>query len=423
MNTIKSKLGFIALLLLSVVVLIPSASSKYIKTFRSILVMDTQYAYYNVLWTENKGDNAPDVLTINSANYDTLVQPGRYLVMVKGGNGGDGYDASGTDIDGGYGGVLAGVMDFDPTKETIYVYLGTSGGDGISGCYTSESAARALAGCNSLEVSSSDEPTVGRGGLPLYNVTSFNKVTSGAGGGATLLYFATEGESFSQSELLFMAGGGGGGGSIYSTTAKAAGCGGAAGSNIISVNDSSHNCFASLATDDSGNTLVSVSESGGNTASGTLVGTVYYGYDGAGYSASVVGGTGGTTSGVSGGGNGYTGGGGGGSGGMAQEYSGAGGGGYGGGGSTYISYGSPKTSAGGGGGSSFVSERVESIDLATYIESLEATFEQMGYLKTDTRTDGLLTVNSDGTVTNNHTGDLEKYTYVVIAYLGPSTST
>ncbi len=428
MNAIKSKLGVVIILLLSVVILIPSASSKYVKSYRSILQLETSYSYYYVWYGANRGSDSPTSYEItynaNHASLKDLTVAGRYLVMVKGGNGGDGIDTvSGTFIEGGYGGVMAGIIDFDPKTQVLHVYLGNSGKDAIDG-YVS-STANSVGGKNALVnlyVDSANTwmkaDTLGGGGNAPYSTSNYTytAATSGGGGGSTILFLTGLNEAISLDNLLLVSGGGGSAGSIVSGTYKSAGVGGSGGSNVISSSSVS-DVFKNRATV---NGATYDNDDSFGYVAGNNPGVVYFAWDGTSGSVSAYGSGATTTHGTEGfnKGSGMIAHGDAGYGGISNIYGGAGGGGfYGGSGGTTLS----GVSGGGGGGSSFFSKKVEPIALSRYVENISAAFDQMGWLRCDSRPDGLLTVNADGTVIDNSHGHLEDYTYVVLAYLGPSS--
>mgnify|MGYP003291112975 CR=1 FL=1 len=427
MNAIKSKLAIVIVLLLSVVILIPSASSKYVKSYRSILQLETAYSYYYVWYGDKRGSVSPTTYEITyNANDDSLKDltvAGRYLIMVKGGNGGDGIDTvSGTFIEGGYGGVMAGIVDFDPKTQVLHVYLGNSGKDAMSGYSTAW--ANSSGGRNAvanLYVDAANTwkkaDTLGGGGNA-YAATQYSLATAGGGGGATLLFLTGLNEAISLDNLLLVSGGGGSAGNIVSGQYNSAGVGGSGGSNVISSSSVSA-VFKNRATID-GATYAEDNTFG--YVAGNNPGVVYFAWDGTSASASAYGSGATNTHGTLGfnRGSGMIAHGDAGYGGISNAYGGAGGGGFFGGTSGTTDLGSG-ASGGGGGGSSFFSKKVESVPLSTYVDNISAAFDQMGWLRCSSRPDGLLTVNADGTVIDNSHGHLEDYTYVVLAYVGPST--
>lgn len=90
-----------------------------------------------------KGEKVPDTYSNvysaipNGSDTHKITKAGKYIIILKGGNGGDGYKQSGGSvaarISGGNGGIVAGVGYFEK-DELLTIYLGTAGGDAAPGC-------------------------------------------------------------------------------------------------------------------------------------------------------------------------------------------------------------------------------------------------------------------------------------------------
>ena len=227
MNSIRTKFGLICILLLSVVMLIPSANSKYVSRYMTSLTLSTKKPYFNLWHSDTKGVRIPEVgsaeasgaatvangiITISKATDDQLVD-GYYLLIAKGGNGGRGLNTeTNTYVDGGYGGIMCGVIYFKPESESqsLIVYLGNGGGDAtketrwiedIDGNGSWETYDGAfLAGRNAFIRNNGNTFPASGGQGTTYNL-------SGAGGGAGTWVFLN---SNSYANTLMIAGGGGG---------------------------------------------------------------------------------------------------------------------------------------------------------------------------------------------------------------------
>lgn len=410
MSQIKTKLGFIVILLLSVVMIVPSASSKYIKHYRSIIRLESEVASYNLWWNYGHGSTvsasnmgvadatasssigSDGIITINSTTVPTLKSAGYYMLIAKGGNGGRGVDkTTGTYTSNatcGYGGVVCGIYYLDPATTTLKVCLGNNGADAITS-YSSAAVASSF-GRSAFKWVGQEDTTFypgdgGTGG----GISALGM--SGGGGGGTTWVFANSTDILSP---LMIAGGGGASGSS-TDGATGMGAGGGAGSNVLW---------------------------GGTTAaaSSKLSGTVYAGLSGAGAFNP----TGGSNSGGgdNGGGQGIAGKGYtttgwvcpglGGNAAQSDKYvGGGGGGGYAGGGGG--------DTGGGGGGASFISSSIDTsstlVNKASYITTMEDVFNI--YFP------GEFEYDDDTGMFYDKQGELERYSFFVLYYISASSPT
>ncbi len=202
MSQIKAKLCAIILLLLSVIMLIPAASSKYVRSYPIDLTLKTVLSYSRLFWTDKTGSE-PNLVTLANGDDDSPTQAGYYMIIAKGGNGGD---SAGT---GGYGGVVAAIFEYDPSSDgPIKIALGTS-------------ASSSSCGYNALDSDSDSALGVFRGGA-----CSDAEVFGGA---ATAVYIGDTYGFYDLSYLALIAAGGGGGDPTESYA------GGAGGSNVLST--------------------------------------------------------------------------------------------------------------------------------------------------------------------------------------------
>lgn len=415
MNQIKTKIGFILILLLSVVMLVPSASSKYVKQYRSIIMLKTTIPYMQMWYTEARGFYIPGgtktqwVSTIpfpikyfsyakngsssdgsladaNSGNTNSVIISGRtdkdglgkcsegyYFIVAKGGDGGSGYVSSSATSARGYGGIVAGVIKFNPSTQQLVVFLGGSGADGTSS-------------------GSNNQNDAGRTGIAEDAIMGgfAYKAQPGSGGAATMVFLTDEGSTYTKGNLIMVAGAAGGSGSGSSTHV-----GGAGGSNVVFYS-------GALTT-------------GEAFSKGDTIGYGYAAQDG-------VGGTSGNGAGVLVAGSGANA-----SGGLfsATAWSGQHGGSSiekGGGGGSGLNGGGGEYAGGAGGGSSFIkngtvmfygsanSMGTSEMNAAKYREYMQKIFEQY-------KVNGTYTVNSDGTITDKNAN---LSSFVALYYLGSS---
>lgn len=197
-SVIHKKLSLVCFLLLSLVIVIPSSSSKFVAQNSNLMYLRTVMPYTDLIWTDATGTNRDTIESLGKmytktytyGSTENKMTSGNYYFIARGGSGGNG---------GALGGVVMGKFTFDQNSDTISVFLGNSGGT------TAGDA-----------VYSGFETSPGFvGGGPSDNSSG----TSGAGGAGTIVINA---DSFTVLDNVIMLAGGGGGNST----------GGAGGSNI-----------------------------------------------------------------------------------------------------------------------------------------------------------------------------------------------
>lgn len=217
MSQIRAKLGMVFCLLLVVITFIPSASSKYVKSYPIDLSLKTVLAQGKLYWTDKAGE-MPDVYTFPSAEDKANFQDGYYMIIAKGGNGADSNGHP-----GGYGGVVSSIISYNPSSgNSIVIALG----------------------------SSADEKTCGYNALDTYAMeTTQNAVLRGgsysnafAGGAGTTVFV---GVGYNWGNLLLLAGGGGAG-NYQGSNSTTSFSGGAGGGNVVNATNSSNVTLADI---------------------------------------------------------------------------------------------------------------------------------------------------------------------------------
>lgn len=432
MKSIKTKFGFIYILLLTVVILIPSTSSKYVQKFMTSVTVNTVLPYHNIWWSDSVGGvtdmalngatgvYAMDVgvasgsitlsnnaILISSVTDPDLKADGYYLIIAKGGNGGRGFEMENQEpvfFNGGYGGIVAGVINFKPTQgDQLFVYLGTTGKDaechkkttsGVTNRYGRNLHPNTLAGgaTRSAGVFSSSDSSVVGSSRPIYYFYN-----SGSGAGTMVFLNGT-----SSSDNLLMVAGGGGGSSIKVFSDGSAGMGGKGGSNVVfydgtnlseAHNYEGHNLILNgnlyWGCDGTGSNYGAGGLMGDRSANGSLLQKTFMSNTGEGGDTSLLGG--------------------------------AGGGGYIGG---LAGTGTKDDSGGGGGGASFISSAVNVTCKEASQENYKTCMQYLlnKYFYDANTNEPTFEVRSDGAVVYSGTDELERYSFFCLYYLGTSIS-
>lgn len=455
----------IAAILVVAVLAVPSTNAKYAKESKYNINIETRMAgvFERIIAT-----------TSTSAQSVTLQKAGRYLIIVKGGDGSDGRgnDSSSNNyadftILGGLGGTLKAIVTTPSNNQSLYIAPGSGGNrpanDAVltaSWGTTTKAATIGAGGTNSgagkygggagnsIASRSSEAST-------LYNLNNGLKTSSGGGGAASVIYAGNN----NRGTVLMIAGGGGAAGCHhqgwdgytgnfgglnykYTLNVYEGGAGGNGGSNnnssssvnvglVFNGDDGQRRRYTSISENDANYRAYG---GGGTTAAGqganlTNISQII--------SAST-GSNGNTSIGTNGNGTGT------GAGGAGKYIGGGGGGGYcGGGGGTGCSIGEPvrnnavtpyTSSGGGGGGSSFIRTNVSAVSQISSVTysfnaSEEALFTRaMNDVKSDSNTTisnfynnnqraANATTPLSPSAANTHVGD----GYIIIYYLGPAT--
>lgn len=437
MKSIRAKFGFICVLLLTVVMLIPSTASKYVTQFMTTITVNTVLPYHNIWWSDsvgsvtsvalngNTGTTAMNVgvasgsitlsnnaILISKATDPDLQADGYYLLIAKGGNGGRGFEMVNTNpvyFNGGYGGIVAGVINFKPSQgDQLFVYLGTTGKDAECQKQTNVGVSnRAGKNLHSKSFAKGSTRDAGVFSTKDSSVTGSTNTlyyfyNSGSGGGTLVFLNGT-----TTADNLLMVAGGGGSSAMKLWSDGTAGMGGNGGSNVISY------------------PTVGLPEAHHYENNSLIInGDIFWGRDGGGSNYGVGGSI--TSDGYAAGSGSmilkgfYDGGG---EGGSATILGGAGGGGYSGGAGGTSST-SKEHSGGGGGGASFVSSNLnitcDEASQENYITCMQYLLDK--YFYDATTHDPSFQVNTDGTATYAGTDELERFSYFCLYYLGPSLS-
>lgn len=230
------------LLLGTTVLCIPGSIAKYADDKQYEIVVKSkikpgvQYEYYTF--------NSPN--WTNGHNTITLNHNGYYAILIKGGNGGSGYQQSGYSslsptgqvYSGGKGGVVAYIAKFNK-NDMLDVYLGSAGGNASTSSSLSSASQRVGAGgVNALSTGSQKKYEGGSGAyVDLKKYKDVFKYSASAGGGAATVV------NYNNNSIV-IAGGGGGASSCVTNmkgslgakwTCIVANVGGNGGTNISSV--------------------------------------------------------------------------------------------------------------------------------------------------------------------------------------------
>lgn len=415
MKSQKYKRIIVLLLVTAMAVAIPSSFAKYAGSVqvKEFAVKKSFYWLYNTYKTgESKVYySANSALSKQEYTHNTLRSgpvelpyPGKYAIIVKGGDGSDGYSwnnhESTLDIEGGLGGTVVGI--YVTTEPSQYVYVAPGSAGLMPKTTYSTGFNWGIGAPGGTNVISNYNGGDGKCVTQL-SATFSSEPSAGSAGAASAVYRCDSNGNYDASkDLLIVAGGGGSAASwnegystdrtklmgIYKTYLP--GDGGNGASNYGNVTDSMIERDAY------------VFENGSFVSRGKAIaglnggGTYELSWGNGGFSRGGLGGSiGSVLTGILDGAiaeNGYAIG----KGGDGEQYAGAGGGGYrggGGGAGTSITY----TAGGGGGGSSYVSYIIQQDDKVEYNKIIEAA------------------TSTDNPIPKQHSSD----GYIIIKYLGP----
>lgn len=403
----------VVLLVTALAVAIPSSFAKYMGDEHFTMTVSKKLSFMS-----NTSSTAMGKQTI------TLPYPGRYAIIVKGGDGSNGATwkdgSSNFNIEGGMGAVVAGVYTTSSANQKLVVAPGGAGGRPyLSSGYGAAGPAGTNSGVTAYNGGLGASIEAGMWDLFGNLAKNMSKEPSGGGGGAASVVYVCDsnGNYDSSRDLLFVAGGGGAAGNwnqayedgLYivfkvSYSVKA-GAGGSAVGNYsngtLSIGDSID--VSSVDVKNGSYVVTSSKVIAGQNGDGGSKSFGYGGSTSAGNGGSVsAAALGAMAKGNAGGGDGSTGG-------YANYYGGGGGGGYfGGGGGAGTSL--EVASGGGGGGSSLISDLIiqdGSVDYASIISEAQDA-------STCDKKNGVIPTQYP---LNNNSG--EGAGYIIIKYLGP----